>query len=242
MTWEDPLKIGRNKPKYSIKDEFSGELPGIIQNMILADCFSNMALAIIGQGEKVNYDVKYAFLGIKSSEFQNYVDFIDMLGKISSGLDMPFVSLLEMHFLNAPDKYKIFLHHFKLFKEANINPIYGRLMEGDSYLRTLTLGAFESKITQGLSDSEITKREEEISCILDYLGPCVEKERDNIEDYGEDMMMAFYESAVKLNPRLWTSRDCKCFKSVLLSEVFMKILSEHIGWLKIGYLQVMYGG
>lgn len=237
--WEDPLKIGRNKK--SIKDKFSGKMPEIIQNMILADCFSNMALALIGEKENVNYDVSMPFWGLQDSEFDGYFDFIDTLGKISSGLDMPFVSLLEGHFFNEPDKYKIFLNHFKLFKEANINPIFGTLIEGDSYLLNLTLGAFETKITQDLSDSEIERHEEEIACILDYIEPCVEKRRDSIEDYGEDMRTAFYESAVKLNPRVWTSRDRKCFNSVLLTEMFVKVLSEHIGWLKIGYFQVLYG-
>lgn len=53
MTWEDPLKLGRDKNrnhnhKRSIRDEFSDEIPNFMQNVMIADWLSNMALAVIG--------------------------------------------------------------------------------------------------------------------------------------------------------------------------------------------------
>ncbi len=65
MTWQDPLKFGREKTNigrqnFRDKEEFpylDDEVSPMTQYAILADCFSNMALAIIGDEVKMDFTV-----------------------------------------------------------------------------------------------------------------------------------------------------------------------------------------
>ena len=237
MAWEDPLKLGRNKKRCSIKDEFKSEVHPFAQDVILSDYFSNLALALIGEGDKIDYSATQSISG----GYYEEVGFFSELENISNGFDTPFISLLDLCFDSETKKYDVLLRHFQLFKEANIMPILGTLMKDDNNLYLLTTGAFELKLAEDLSFREALNRKTYRFEILNYLGAAISKEVDDVEEYAEDIMSAFCESAMKLNPDILFSQDCNCLKKHLFVDALMKVLLKHIQWLKLGYFQIMYG-
>ena len=236
MAWEDPLKLGRNKKRRSIKDEFKSEVHPFVQNMILSDYLSNFALALIGDEDKIDYKITQSVAGTYDK-----VNFFKEIENVSEGLDTLFLSLLDICFDNETEKYRVLSRHFQLFKQVNMLPILETLMKDDRELCSLVIGAFELKLAGDLPFREALKRQNDRLSILDYLGPVIAREVDDIEEYTDDIMLAFCESAEKLNPDILSLPDYTSLKKRLFSEALLKVLSEHIEWMKLGYFSMLYG-
>ncbi len=246
MTWQDPLKFGRdgaNTGQRNFRNNgdfpyFDDEVSPTMQYAILADCFSNMALAIIGDEVKMDFTVSNVINTALADQVVEELEVFDNLKEMGREFDTLFLTLLKNNFSEAPKKYNALVEHFHVFKEAHLQPIFKTIIE-DQELYLLTLGAIGAKLTEGLSSDEIKKRQAYIDMILDYLDQALEREVDYVEDYAEDINTAFWESVMKENPGIFSLQDFK--KSFgEFSSLLSHILTEHLRWLKLNCLYLLH--
>ena len=245
MAWEDPLSIGRNKNrkdnykdnyKRSIKDDFADELPSFIQNVIIADWLSNMALAVIGEWEKMDFSAISSVLG---RDLNKELVFFNDVKDMTKILDDAFLKMLKASFQSEGKKFDFLQKHFIQFKIAHLTPIFGTIIE-DQEICELSLGAIEAKLAQGLPLYEVVRQRKYRTIILDNLEPHLQKEKNRFEDYAGGIITAFWNSAIKASSGNLTVRDCTHHR-ILLSRGLIPILKGHIEMLKLGYLQIIYG-
>ena len=197
-------------------------------NRVLTEYLSDVAVAVIGEGWKLEHNYSR----------QDFSNLFEKINNASSNLDDLFIKPLKSLLLSG-NKHMVLVQHFAFFKQANLNPIFGTLIE-DNSIRNLVLGRVRVKLCEYMSLSESLWWRKYQEGILDYLGPCLEKSRDNIEDYENDIASAFANSACKLNSETLTMKDCLCFREKTFSKPLMKILAEHFKMIQISYLQIVH--
>ena len=202
------------------------------QNKILSEYISNLALAVIGEGWKIEDKVAASV-----SYDKHVMDFFKGLDVISRKMDALFISPLEALFPRGSNKYFRLITHFERFKEAHLNPVIGTLIS-DRKIQDLVLGDIRWKICEDLSVSESRDWLEYHRTILDFLAPVVEAPRKVIGSYEDGIVVAFLRSAYKLNSDVLSFDNCSSFHDEVFSEPLIKILATHFEQIEFGYKSI----
>ena len=244
MIWQDPLNFGKGNEKGELHDFKSGmkypllndEVPPFMQFIVLADCISNMALAIIGDEKQMDF-TSSDLLNIALTGSVEEFDIFDNLKEMGNEFDTFFLKLVKNNFYESIKKYNALVEHFRIFKEVHLKPVFRSIID-DHELYMLILGAIDAKLTKGLSQDEVEMRQAHIDVILDYLEPALLRKVD-YEKYSEDINTAFWESVMKINPCVFSLQDYK--KSFgEFPFCLSHILTEHLRWLRVHCLYLLY--
>ena len=196
------------------------------RDKMIADYLSDIAVAVIGEGDKLEISRDYKV----SNTF-------DKIKENSDEMDSLFIEPLKS-LLYSGSKYMTLWSHFKMFKQAHLNPIIGTLI-ADSSLRNLVLGHIRVKLCEYMSLSEAKEWRKYHEGILDYLGPCLANPGGGIGDYEYGIASAFADSAHGLNPETLTMQDCFCFREKKFSTPLIKILAEHFQIMRMTYMEAV---
>ena len=227
--WEDPLKSNSYKRKNSIREEFSRELHPFMQNIILADFLSNLALSIIGAKEKI------------TCNYSEYVHYYDELEEICRKAEKPYLDFVNLKFQKRTTGNFVFKSYHELFKAAYITSAFDIVINGHENegqeLKFLLDGAMGIKLFGECSTPGDKTELEKYYTI-----------QERLRDFQETYHKGDSASLKKLINAYWGGLSETVIASDITDAFIVKaslilepLLLEYVRLLEAAYRQIIYG-